>query len=89
MGSTWYPGQFIQFDTEQEELNVNFLHRSSSNPKWFIWPQLQVQGTEDVAWVSEETVFYRLPAPKEGRIETLIFTNIDEVEKLFSDMKRK
>ena len=30
IGSTWYPGQFVQFDQELEELEVNFLHTSPS-----------------------------------------------------------
>ena len=45
MVSAWHPAQFIAYDGEQEELQVNFLHRSTSNPKWFIWPQ--VNGQED------------------------------------------
>jgi len=27
----WYPGQFVQFDSEEEEIQVHFLQRSSSN----------------------------------------------------------
>ena len=87
MGSTWYPGQFVEFDSEQEELQVNFLQRSLSNPKWFVWPLLQVNGEEDKAWVTEISVFYRLNIPTEGRRETLIFENYDEVDKAFNEIQ--
>jgi len=92
MGATWYPGQFVQFDSVSEELEVNFLHRSSSNEKWFVWPSLQArdeedkEDKEDKGWVEEKNVFYRLGEPKEGRRQTLIFNEYDEVEKAFKDM---
>ena len=88
MGSSWLPGQFIKFDMEQEELHVNFLHRSTSNKKWFVWPQLQLNGSEDKSWVTELSVFYRLDAPKEGRRDTLIFDQHDEVDKVFSNIEK-
>ena len=65
---------------------VNFLHRSTSNPQWFIWPQFQVNGQEAKCWVAEEAVFYHLPNPKEGRRTTLMFDNVEEVEKIISEM---
>ena len=36
----WYPGQFVKFDEEQEEMQIYFAHRSSSNRYWFVWPEL-------------------------------------------------
>ena len=36
----WYPSQFMQFDPEEGEIQVDFLQRSASNPKWFVWPEL-------------------------------------------------
>ena len=85
VGSTWYPGQFVQFDAESEELQVNFLNRSPSNPKWFVWPVFEVKGEEDKGWVSEQSVFYRLSGPKEGRRETLLFDEYDDVENVFRE----
>jgi hypothetical protein len=89
MGATWYPGQFINYDIELEELQVNFLHRSSSNCKWFVWPLLQLNGVEDKSVVPERSVFYRLNTPKEGRRETLIFEEYDEVERVFKEIKQR
>ena len=34
----WYPGQFVKFEEEQEEMQIHFVHRSSSNCYWFVWP---------------------------------------------------
>ena len=48
----WFPGQFVQFDKEQEEMQIHFLHRSSSNRNWFIWPELS-NDLPDVSWVPE------------------------------------
>lgn len=53
MGSCWFPAQFICYDQEQEELHANFLHRSQSNKNWFVWPQYELNGLEDKAWVTE------------------------------------
>ena len=75
--------QFLSYDPEQEELQANFLHRTSSNTKWFVWPQFELNGKEDRAWVPEEAIFYRLSAPTEGRRMTLQFENIEDVEKQF------
>ena len=36
----WFPAQFKQFDEEQEEAQVHFLKRSTSNVNWFVWPGL-------------------------------------------------
>ena len=85
VGSTWFPGQFVEFDAESEELQVNFLNRSPSNPKWFVWPLFEAKGEEDKGWVSEQSVFYRLSGPKEGRRETLLFDEYDNVEKVFRE----
>ena len=89
VGSTWFPGQFVQFDSETEELQVNFLHRSASNQRWFVWPLFQVNGVEDKSWVSEECVFYRLNGPREGRRETLVFNEQADIEKSFDERKIK
>ena len=89
VGSTWFPGQFMQFDAETEELQVNFLHRSESNPRWFVWPLFQINGVEDKSWVSEECVFYRLNGPREGRRETLVFDEQADIEKSFNERKSK
>ena len=85
MGSIWYPAQFEMYDAEQEEIQAFFLHRSSSNLKWFIFPQFQINGKEDKSWVSEDKVFYRLSVPKEGKRQTLLF---DEVARLFNEIKK-
>ena len=39
IGSQWYPAQFETYDKESEQIKVNVLNRSSTNPKWFIWQQ--------------------------------------------------
>ena len=85
MGSVWYPAQFESYDAEQEELYVNFLHRSPSNTRWFVWPQLEIDGEEDKSWISEDRVFYRLAKPKEGRRQTLLFDDVEDVEKKFEE----
>ena len=85
VGSTWFPGQFVEFDAESEELQVNFLNRSPSNPKWFVWPLFEAKGEEDKGWVSEQSVFYRLSGPKEGRRETLLFEEYDDFGKVFRE----
>ena len=89
LGDAWFPGQFCQFDSILEELEINFMHRSSSNDMWFVWPALQPNGVEDKSWVKEELVFYRLDTPKEGRRETLFFAEHNNVEVAFKDMKNK
>ena len=86
IGSTWSPGQFVQFDQELEELEVNFLHRSPSNEKWFVWPSLQTNGKEDKGWIEEKRVFYRLNEPVEGRREVLMFNEYEDVEKAFLEL---
>lgn len=48
----WYPGQFVQFDSEEEEIQVHFLKRSASNPNWFVWPELS-GSCPDLTWISE------------------------------------
>ena len=48
----WFPAQFKQFDEEQEEAQVHFLKRSTSNVKWFVWPELCVEKS-DIAWIDE------------------------------------
>ena len=85
MGATWYPGQFIQFDSVLEELEVNFLQRSSSNERWFVWPSLNTLH-EDKSWVEEKHVFYRLTEPKKSRRKTLVFDEYNEVEKAFKEL---
>ena len=42
------------YDKESEQIKVNVLHRSSTDPKWFIWPQLDLNGAEHVEWVVED-----------------------------------
>ena len=53
MGSFWYPAQFIQYDKEEELLEVTFLHPSISTSEQFVRPQMNINGKEDKAWVSE------------------------------------
>ena len=54
----WFPAQFIQFDPEQEEAQVHFLKRSTSNVSWFVW--LELCGDEpDIAWI-DESMFHFL-----------------------------
>ena len=48
----WYPGQFVKFDEEQEEMQRHFVHRSSSNHYWFVWPELS-NDVPDISWVNE------------------------------------
>lgn len=48
----WYPGQFVRYDDELKEVFVNFLERTSSNSKNFIWPALNSK-EEDKSWVDE------------------------------------
>ena len=45
--------QFKQFDEEQEEAQVHFLKRSTSNVKWFVWPELCGEQS-DIAWIDED-----------------------------------
>ena len=33
----WFPAQFVQFDPEQEDTQVHFLKRSTSNVNWLVW----------------------------------------------------
>ena len=85
MGSVWYPAQFERYDAEQEELYVNFLHCSPSNTGWFVWPQLEIDGEEDKSWISEDKVFYCLDEPKQKRRQTLLFDDVEDVEKKFEE----
>ena len=87
IGSQWYPAQFETYDKESEQIKVNVLHRSSTDPKWFIWPQLDLNGAEHVEWVVEDDILFRLKSPKEGRRQVLLFEEVDEVEELFTGMK--
>ena len=48
----WFPTQFKQFDEEQEEAQVHFLKRSTSNVNWFVWPELCGEQS-DIAWIDE------------------------------------
>ena len=48
----WFPAQFKQFDEEQEEAQVHFLKRSTSNVNWFVWPELCGEQS-DIAWIDE------------------------------------
>ena len=48
----WYPGQFVKFDEEQKEMQIHFIHRSSSNRYWFVWPELS-NNVPDISWVNE------------------------------------
>ena len=47
-----FPAQFKQFDEEQEEAQVHFLKRSTSNVNWFVWPELCGEQS-DIAWMDE------------------------------------
>ena len=48
----WFTAQFIQFNPEQEEEQVLFLKRLTSNVNWFVWPEFC--GEEpDIAWIDE------------------------------------
>ena len=48
----WFSVQFKQFDEEQEEAQVHFLKRSTSNVSWFVWPELFGEQS-DIAWMDE------------------------------------
>ena len=48
----WFPAQFKQFDEEQEETQVYFLKRSTSNVNWFVWPELCGEQS-DIVWMDE------------------------------------
>ena len=48
----WYPGQFLKFDEEQEEMQIHFVHRSSSYRYWFVWPEVS-NDVPDISWVNE------------------------------------
>ena len=48
----WCPGQFGKFDQEQEEMQIHFVHRPSSNHYWLVWPELS-NDVPDISWVSE------------------------------------
>ena len=64
-------------------IKVNVLHRSWTYPKWFIWPQLDLNSAEHVEWVVEDDILFRLKSPKEGRRQVLLFEEVDEVEMTF------
>ena len=87
MGSVWYSAQFESYDTEQVELYVNFLHRSPSNSRWFVWPKLEIDGQEDKYWIAEDNAFYQLAEPKQGRPQTILFDDIEDVETKFEEHK--
>ena len=36
----WYSGHLLKFDQEQDEMKIHFVHGSSSNRYWFVWPEL-------------------------------------------------
>ena len=48
----WFPAQFKQFDEEQEEAQVHFLKRSTSNVNWFVWPEFCGEKS-DIARIDE------------------------------------
>ena len=56
----WYPGQFVSYDEETEEVCVNFLERSATNSRWFVWPALSGKMEEDKAWINEGLSFIKL-----------------------------
>ena len=58
MGGLWYPGQFEQYDKEEESLKVHFLHPSQSSSEKFVWPDLGVFGKQDCSWIKEGLVFF-------------------------------
>ena len=43
----------MQFDSEEKETQVHFLHQSSSNSNWFMWPELS-GSNPDISWISED-----------------------------------
>ena len=48
----WYSGHLVKFDQEQDEMKIHFVHGSSSNRYWFVWPELS-KDIPDSWWVSE------------------------------------
>ena len=82
MGSTWHPGQFVEFDPQQEEMVVNLLQRSPSNPKWFVWPLFQVNGEEHKVSVPEVAIFFVLGQPSIGRRHYILITMRMSIEYL-------
>jgi len=50
----WYVGQFLEYDEEVDLIHIHFLKKvSSSSPIRFVWPELQINGKEDKAYVEE------------------------------------
>ena len=47
-----YPGQFVKFQKEQEEIQIHFLNWWSSNPYCFIWPELS-NDLPGISWLSK------------------------------------
>ena len=88
MGSTWRPGQFVEFDPQQEEIVVNLLQRSPSNPKWFVWPLFQENGEEQKVSFPEDAIFFVLGQPFIGRRQTLHFDDYEDVDRVFRDIPR-
>ena len=74
------------YGKESEKIKVNGLHQSS-NPTWFIWPQLDLNGAEHMEWVEEDDLLFRLKSPREGNCQVLLFKEVDEVEELFTGVK--
>ena len=83
----WFPAQFIQFNPEQEEAQVHFLKRSTSNVNWFVWPELC--GEEpDIVWIDEGMFHFliRLSANQSiAYLPYIYFQSIREVNRTFSD----
>lgn len=48
----WFPGQYVKFEEEQEEMQINFVHRSSSKRYWSVWPELS-NDVPDISWESQ------------------------------------
>ena len=54
----WFPGQFREYEKENEEIEVHFLERSSSTNNRFVWPELSGK-KEDISWVDEGDIIFR------------------------------
>ena len=55
----WYPGQFVSYHEETKEVCINFLERSATNSRWFVWPALSGK-MEDKTWINEELSFIKV-----------------------------
>ena len=60
----WYVGQFVEYDEEDDLILFHFLKKvSSSSTNRFSWPELEINGREDKAYVEESNYYFFLQFP--------------------------